>query len=524
MIKNFSVLLSTAAGAALALAAGPAMANPPPPPIFTWTGFYLGVNGGFGGGVATTTLNTLAPPLAYGDTYAESNSLSHRMSGFLVGGQFGYNYQLPNRVVLGVETDFQWSGIRGTDNDANITQYCFGCGADISPSQSNITQNWFGSTRLRLGYAVSDRLLPYITGGLAYSDFAANHWGVGYSVGPGWQGVYSLTGGGATSTQLGWTLGAGLEYALNNSLSVKTEYLYSQYSGVTAPYLNAGDYTPPVNVGTFSTGTIGIHSLRAGLNYRLGAAPGGFDGAFAEAFGPSAGFAWSGFYVGVNGGCGGGVVTPNLPALHMEVVNGANTYPETDADTFRAAGFHFGGQAGYNHQFANNVVLGLETDFQWSGVTASNHSDMNGLDNYMGPFNSFSRMNVDQNWFGTTRARLGYPVLGALPYITGGVAYSEFFIRNSSGFATLLIGDNGAQGGAATATKAGWTLGAGFEFPVCEHVTFKTEYLYSEFGGVSTPYAYNEVWSPNFYGALGSMQSGTLGVHMVRAGFNWQLR
>jgi opacity protein-like surface antigen len=126
---------------------------------------------------------------------------------------------------------------------------------------------------------------------------------------------------------------------------------------------------------------------------------------------------------------------------------------------------------------------------------------------------------------GTLLARRRRPQGRRLPFRRpGGLAYSEFFIRNSYGFAWPLIGDNGVQGGAATATKAGWTLGAGFEFPVCERVTFKTEYLYSEFGGVSTPYAYNEVWSPNFYGALGSMQSGTLGVHMVRAGFNWQLR
>jgi len=176
---------------------------------FSWTGAYVGINGGYGWG--NSSFSTPFP------------SGSFDTSGGLVGGTLGYNWQV-NQIVFGLEGDIDASWIKGSGT----------CGG-LSCQTKN---TWLGTARGRLGYAV-DRFLPYVTGGLAVGDINNTITGIGS----------------ANETKAGWTAGGGLEYAFNGPWSVKAEYLYVD--------LGRGGAIGGSNA-KFQTNIV-----RAGLNYRF---------------------------------------------------------------------------------------------------------------------------------------------------------------------------------------------------------------------------------------------------------------
>lgn len=111
-------------------------------PSYNWSGFYVGINGG--GGLGRSSWDSTG---------------GFDVSGGLVGGTVGYNYQ-SGPAVFGIEGDIAWSNIRGSTTTA--------CAAGCE------TQNtWLGTARARLGYAW-DRWLPYVTGGAAFGEVKAN--------------------------------------------------------------------------------------------------------------------------------------------------------------------------------------------------------------------------------------------------------------------------------------------------------------------------------------------------------------
>ncbi len=237
-----------------------------------WTGFYAGVNGGYGVG-------TFTPSEAdtFTVSYSSESSLDNtgwrlRAGGFLFGGQFGYSRELPNRFIAGVETDLQWSGIdaRSCMSESEIEPGS----AFYYASDLTVRQDWFGTTRLRLGYQPFDRAMIYATGGVAYAHFSANYSGseTGFTT---QETVSGTSGGAAGATRIGWAAGAGAEYAITPELSLKTEYLYSEYSGFTFPdQANSSSSNPSgyaASRGYFDTGTLGVHLVRAGLNWKFSA-------------------------------------------------------------------------------------------------------------------------------------------------------------------------------------------------------------------------------------------------------------
>ena len=186
-----------------------------PVPYLNWTGFYAGVNAGFGWGDPSSHLVTgplagfAADPLAPAD-------YNTRMSGFIGGAQAGYNYQI-NTVVVGVETDIQFSNINGTMTTPSTFLPALVSPATFTESE---TLSWFGTARGRIGFLPMSNLLLYGTGGLAYGRVNTTslfHFDTAPFV------AYS---GSAAQTKAGWTLGGGAEWALDRSWSVKAEYLY----------------------------------------------------------------------------------------------------------------------------------------------------------------------------------------------------------------------------------------------------------------------------------------------------------
>jgi len=181
---------------------------------YNWTGFYLGINGGG----------------AWGDSDWDGFAVANKPTGGMVGGTAGYNWQgAGSPWVFGLEGDIAWADI----NDS------VACGAVTCETKIN----WFGTARGRAGYAF-DRFLPYITGGAAFADIEANR--VGFV--------------GASDTNVGWTVGVGLEGAIANNWTAKIEYLYTDLGNTTCSAVNCGVAT---NV------DLQLNVLRGGLNYRF---------------------------------------------------------------------------------------------------------------------------------------------------------------------------------------------------------------------------------------------------------------
>jgi len=205
-----------------------------PVPVFSWTGFYIGANVGYGGDKFDYDVNVLGLPVG---------NLSTNSSGFFVGGQLGYNYQFANNVVIGLETDIQWSDI-GSSLDINAV------GFPILSASSTV--DYFGTIRARLGYAF-DRFLPYITGGVAYGKTSADVSIVGLPI---WS---------QSSTSWGWTIGGGAEYAITNNWTFKAEYLYVDLGSNTYD-LGAAFLAPGILTSSADTQ---FHTIKAGVNYKF---------------------------------------------------------------------------------------------------------------------------------------------------------------------------------------------------------------------------------------------------------------
>ena len=189
---------------------------PPPECDFTWTGFYIGANAGYGWGNADTDFEPLPDAVTFVDL--KPIRLEPDPDGFIGGGQIGYNWQWNKWLVLGAEADFQGSDMEGHDTLFNFPDNAgVGNGPDTFLAAHERTQ-WFGTVRGRIGFVPMCRLMIYATGGLAYGnvDYSANtnfDNGITYPVS-------------FSKTKAGWTVGGGLEYALSNHWSVRAEYLY----------------------------------------------------------------------------------------------------------------------------------------------------------------------------------------------------------------------------------------------------------------------------------------------------------
>jgi outer membrane immunogenic protein len=211
----------------------------PPPLVYSWTGFYVGAN--IGGGWGRQSVDYLPnDPLA---TFLFLNggappSSAFTTSGVLGGIQIGYNWQLKGPWLIGVETDFDGSGLKGAGSTGGVfAPYGPQAINALLPfsAQGQEQIDWFGTVRARLGYLPMDNLLVYATGGFAYGRFEQNgSWvNVGnnpFSVGGGysfWCMANSTCFAGSSSGMAtGWTVGAGFEYSLSQKWSLKGEYLY----------------------------------------------------------------------------------------------------------------------------------------------------------------------------------------------------------------------------------------------------------------------------------------------------------
>jgi outer membrane immunogenic protein len=219
------------AGAAFgALSHGPASAadlkpyyKAPPPVVvsaFSWTGFYVGANVGYGWGDGTDQALSFSDPagivgLAPFAAVGGFQYPSLKPRGIIGGGQVGYNWQT-GPWVLGAVADFQGADMKAS---ASAIAVVLGTGTVQNISAQ---ENWLATFRGRVGFAVNNWLL-YGTGGLAVGEVNST---LGFTIPTvGIGGTFAMAGS-QTSTKVGWTAGAGAEYALTRNWSLGVEYLH----------------------------------------------------------------------------------------------------------------------------------------------------------------------------------------------------------------------------------------------------------------------------------------------------------
>ena len=184
-------------------------------PLVNWTGFYIGLNAGYG----------------FGKSEWDFPAASVKPDGFLGGGTIGVNQQTGD-WVWGLEADIDYSAMSGSAD----------CPLGVTCETKN---SWLATGRGRIGYAAWTGLLPYVTGGAALGDIKASN---------------SLLNS-ASKTNFGYAVGAGLEYAMARHWSVKAEYLYVDLGkfdcGLACGGVTSDDVTFKTNI------------VRGGINYKF---------------------------------------------------------------------------------------------------------------------------------------------------------------------------------------------------------------------------------------------------------------
>lgn len=343
-LLTLASVAALAAGSALAAdlpsrKAPPMLPPPPPPPM--WTGFYAGLNAGYGFGtnsnVQTIAIGQDKPVLGgwrYDDKIycveqfaegcgspimlslptgaglAQSGSFANTQSGFIGGGQVGYNYQWGPNFVIGIEADMQGTGIRGSSNGVGngwgnasyaysngqigAAQYMPGMSWDansVGITSINSGVDWLGTVRGRVGYLFTPTMLLYATGGLTYGGVYANVTNASFTsitpnvqrpdfelarvgMNPFYPVNYTFVGGGNKSqTLVGWNVGGGIEWMFMPNWSVKAEGIYWNMGNMTVPTATLATAPDSYHIPLSTVGAVRVNYqgviARAGVNYHF---------------------------------------------------------------------------------------------------------------------------------------------------------------------------------------------------------------------------------------------------------------
>ena len=251
----------------------PVKSPPPAPvmaPVWNWSGFYIGINGGYSWGRSSRDLNFFNP--LNGVLLASGTGGGRDMNGGVFGGQVGYNWQASN-WVFGLEFDAQWTGQQGSTTVLCPVGGCFPAltAAPLATGGSATVSDkldWFATFRGRAGFTVTPSILLYATGGAAWGELETS------------VGLTALTAAGVPVTaaatnkrdRLGWTVGGGIEAMFAANWSAKIEYLYLDMGSITNSVVMPTASGIPLGANVTSRVTDNI--IRAGINYHFSAGPG----------------------------------------------------------------------------------------------------------------------------------------------------------------------------------------------------------------------------------------------------------
>ena len=269
------------AAAATAAAADlpPAYFKAPQPLVAPlWSGFYLGVNGGYGWNNEHESIVGLTPPddgtrrtrfIGLGPLFVETglvpSSLKTSANGGVFGGQLGYNWQIA-AFVVGVEGDLQWSDIKGSDGRLLTTANLLGPLTASINTLGSQELNWYGTVRARAGYLATPNFLVFATGGVAFGGVNDNT-STEVSASVRARSLFDVIALRQNdSTRFGWTAGVGFEYLVARNWSVKTEYQFIDFGSRSDPF-NTTLFRQPILFTVNNKDQFNI--IKVGVNYHL---------------------------------------------------------------------------------------------------------------------------------------------------------------------------------------------------------------------------------------------------------------
>jgi outer membrane immunogenic protein len=341
-------------------------ADLPPEPVFTpepshsWTGPYVGVFVGAGGIVNDIEIPGAGP----------GNFNGVGGEGFFGGVMLGYNFQVSNNFVIGIEGE-----VAATDltTELNIPG---------APIFLDAQPEWTAAVSGRLGWLTSPNTMLYLIGGYSYADYNVD---------------IATGGGGASFSQdyHGFHVGTGIETHISNNLTARVEYRYTHYGGEDWGTAGVLDVEPS------------SHTGRIALAYNFYNF--GPDGATST----TAGYApdsWSGIYAGLYGGAGAivndigisGPITANFNGIGGEGLLG-------------------GAMIGYDHQFGPNWVAGIQAEIGITDLTTELKGAPLSLD-------------AQPEWTAAVSGRLGWlPVPETMLYLIGGYSFADYNVDIATG-------------------------------------------------------------------------------------------
>jgi outer membrane immunogenic protein len=198
---------------------------PPPPPVYRWTGCYLGGGGGYGAWTQNTATETNPGNVVLSPTTSSGGK------GWFAQGQVGCDYEFAapilfnNHVVIGAFADYEYAG-NGFSGNMNILQVFSNFGAEQMP--------WAWAAGARAGILATPRFLVYLDGGYTQANFSRVDILFGANGTP--QGFFT-----PSNTYNGWFLGSGFEYSFDwlpiSGLFLKTEYRFSTFNTANLPII-----------------------------------------------------------------------------------------------------------------------------------------------------------------------------------------------------------------------------------------------------------------------------------------------
>lgn len=200
----------------------------PPPPAPTWTGWYIGINGGGGWGRVSPNAADVGPDSFFAGANVPAvvagASRGFHETGGLAGGQVGYLYQpAPGQAIVGLDLAFDWSGLKGSAN-SGFTPYPVTAPTGFSWNLAAKSQSLFTAVG-RIGPDMGT-WFPYVSAGAAYSHltYSANYIDTFYP---------SVSNNSFSRDAGGWVVGAGAEFRFAEHWLLRGEYLHTEFASIT---------------------------------------------------------------------------------------------------------------------------------------------------------------------------------------------------------------------------------------------------------------------------------------------------